>query len=175
MKSFDVHFLRIFTVDLEDIHFVAQPVGLLKLLLKFVCTSTVQGRELCWHDFVTYTTNIVQCQDTCELICFNVNLSTMLNMTKLYSLIPVWMTLMYTQDHRVMGKYSHSVEKLHEGSAVFMMVDYVRYMTVKKSCMVHMDCLSICTSCFLFACSKLASMEVFLNVTRFINAVVSLV
>ena len=40
--------------------------------------------------------------DTCELICSK--LSMMLDMIKLYCLIPVWMTLMLTQGHGVTGK-----------------------------------------------------------------------
>ena len=52
-----------------------------------------QGRELCWCDM---------CQDTCEPICFKFGL--MLYATKLYSFIPVCMTLMFTQGYRVMGK-----------------------------------------------------------------------
>ena len=34
---------------------------------------------------------------------------------------------------------------------MFTMIDYVRDMTVKKACMVSMDCLSICSSCELQA------------------------
>ena len=36
------------------------------------------------------------------------------------------MTLMFTQGHRVV--------KLHEATQMFVMLDYVRVMTVKKSC-----------------------------------------
>ena len=42
------------------------------------------------------------CQDTCEPICFKLGI--MLNTTKHYSLIPVLMTLMFTQGHRITGK-----------------------------------------------------------------------
>ena len=35
-----------------------QPVGLLKLMLPFFNTSNIQGRELCWCDFIKYTINI---------------------------------------------------------------------------------------------------------------------
>ena len=69
---------------------------------KFILVSNIQGRELCWPDFIRYTINIVLCWDTCEPICFE--LSAMLDTTKIYSLIPVWMTLMSTQGHRVTGK-----------------------------------------------------------------------
>ena len=59
------------------------------------------------------------------------------------------MTLMFTEAHRIMGRYSlfsRSVEKLHEATQIFVMVDYVREMIVKKSSMANMDCLSICSS-----------------------------
>ena len=45
--------------------------------------------------------NIIMCQDTFEPICFKLGM--MLNTTKLYILIPVWMTLMFIQGHRVTG------------------------------------------------------------------------
>ena len=70
--------------------------------LDLFCTSNIVGRELCWHDFIKYTIKIVMCQDTCEPICFR--LGVVLNTTKLYHLIPVWMTLMVTQGHRLTGR-----------------------------------------------------------------------
>ena len=79
-----------------------QPVSLLKLMLILFCANTTQGRELCWHDFKKYMFDMVMCQDTCEPISFELGM--MLNTTDLYSLIPVWMTLMVTQGHRVAGK-----------------------------------------------------------------------
>ena len=36
--------------------------------------------------------------------------------------------------------------KLHEAAQMFMMVDYVRELTVRKSCLMNMDRLSICAS-----------------------------
>ena len=49
------------------------------------------------------------------------------------------MTLISTQAHRFAGKLeldlcSHSVIKLHDTTQMFMIVDFVREMTVKKSC-----------------------------------------
>ena len=81
---------------------LAHPVGLLKLMLNLFCTSNIQEKELCWRDFIKYMINIVVCRDACEPICFK--LDVMLGMTKLYNLIPVWMTLVFTQGHRIMGK-----------------------------------------------------------------------
>ena len=60
----------------------------------------------------------------------------MLDTTKLYGLIPVGMTLIFTQGHKAMGKlklYSCCVVKLHETTQMFMIVGYVREMTVKTS------------------------------------------
>ena len=61
----------------------------------------------------------------------------MLYTTKLYGVIPVWMTLTFTEGHRVYGESknlcSHSAIKLHEATQMLCMVDYVREMTVKKS------------------------------------------
>ena len=67
------------------------------LLLKF-CSR----REFCWNGFMNCTINIIMCQDTCERICFKLGM--MLNTTKLYTLIPVSITLVFTQGHRVTGK-----------------------------------------------------------------------
>ena len=44
------------------------------------------------------------------------------------------MILMFTQDHRAAGRLELSVVKLHEATAIFVMVDYVREVTAKKSC-----------------------------------------
>ena len=53
----------------------------------------------------------------------------MLSTTKLYSLIRVCMTLMFTEGHRVTGW----LERRHEGILMFVMADYIWMMTVKKS------------------------------------------
>ena len=100
-KKSCVLFLLNFAVDLDETQYVATPCWVFKLVLNFFCTRNIQGRELCWCDFMKYVLNIVLYQDTCERICFR--FSMMLNRTILYSLIPVWMILMYTQCHRVTG------------------------------------------------------------------------
>ena len=41
------------------------------------------------------------CVRTCKTICFKLGM--MLNTAELYSFIPIWMTLMFTQVHRFMG------------------------------------------------------------------------
>ena len=58
-----------------------QPVGLLKLMLTIICTSNIQGRELCWRDSMKFMLSIVTCQNICEAIRFK--LSMMLSTTKL--------------------------------------------------------------------------------------------
>ena len=53
----------------------------------------------------------------------------MLDMTKLNNLIPDWMTLMFTQGHRITLKLElciHFVVKWYEATQLFMMVDYVK-------------------------------------------------
>ena len=80
---------------------LSQPVGFLKLMLNSFSTSIIEGRELCWCGCMKYAFNIVMCQDTCEPICFK--LGVMLNTAEFYSLIPVWMILVFTQGQRVAG------------------------------------------------------------------------
>ena len=77
-------------------------VFFLKLMLNSLYTSTDWRRELSGHDFMKYMIYIILHQDTCEPMFFK--FGTMLGMTKVYSFIPVWTTLMFTQGHRVMGK-----------------------------------------------------------------------
>ena len=77
----------------------------------------------------------------------------MQDMTKFYSLIPVWMILMFTQGHRDMGKLepvqsfcwkvAWSNSNVHDGWYVREMI----VINVKKSCMANMDHVSICSSC----------------------------
>ena len=93
--------------------------------------------------------SIVMRLDTFQLICFKLDM--MIDSTKLYSLIPVWMTLMSTQCQRVTGKLElvgHFVVKLHEATQMLMMADYVRKMTVRSPVSIaNMNCLSIYSSC----------------------------
>ena len=59
--------------------------------------------------FILY--NIGLRWDTNQPCCFKLGM--MLNMTKLYTLTPVWMTLTFTQGHRIMGKLGeHAVNVL---------------------------------------------------------------
>ena len=57
----------------------------------------------------------------------------MLNMIKLYSLILVWLTLVFIQGHMVMEKLEFVV-KLHKATQMLVRVDYVQEISVKKSC-----------------------------------------
>ena len=71
MKNFSVHFLRNFAVDVEEIWYVATTCCFVEAHAIFFC----------------------------EPICFK--LGKMIDMTTLYSFIPVWITLIFTEDHRV--------------------------------------------------------------------------
>ena len=72
----------------------------IEYMLNLFWINNTQGRELCWHDFLTYVFNAIICQDTFEQICFVLGM--MLSTIEVYSLIPVGMTMMFTQGHRVM-------------------------------------------------------------------------
>ena len=63
MKNFGVHFLTNFAVDLDEIRLFPQPAGLLKLTLNLFWISTIQGRELCQHDFIECMIDIVLCRE----------------------------------------------------------------------------------------------------------------
>ena len=72
----------------------------IEYMLNLFWINNTQGRELCWHDFLTYVFDAIICQDTFEQICFVLGM--MLSTIEVYSLIPVGMTMMFTQGHRVM-------------------------------------------------------------------------
>ena len=93
-------FLTNLIIVLDEIQYVATTCWIVEA--HAMGTSIVQGRQLCWHDFMKYMFNSILCRDTCEVICLKLNM--MLNMTKLYSLISVWMTLMFTLGHSLVGK-----------------------------------------------------------------------
>ena len=81
-----------------------------------------------------FTFNLVMCQDTCELICFKLGM--VLNTAKLYSLILVWIDLMFTPGHRVTGKLELAdtlLQKLHIATRnMLAVVDCNGEMTVKS-------------------------------------------
>ena len=72
------------------------------------------------------------CPDTCDQVYFK--LGTMLHTTKFYGLIPVWMTLRFTQGHRITWKLelAQSFCCKVAWSNPNVMVDYA--WQVKKSC-----------------------------------------
>ena len=80
-------FLRKFAIHLDENQYVATNCMFAEPHARFSCTSNIQGRELCWRDYIKYTINIVLCRDTCEQICFKIGM--MLVTTRLYSLVPV--------------------------------------------------------------------------------------
>ena len=65
IKNFCVHFLRNFTIWMNFSR-LPQLVGLLKLMLNLLCTSSIHGRRLCWCGFIKYMFNIILSLDTCE-------------------------------------------------------------------------------------------------------------
>ena len=71
-----------------------------------------------------------------------------LNSTVWFQLEWPWCSLKVRGSQENKSLCSYSVEKLHEATQMFMMVDYVKEMTLKKSFMVNMDHLSICSSCW---------------------------
>ena len=57
------------------------------------------------------------------------------------------MTSMFSQGHKGTGKLEHVPSfcvEMHEATEMFMMVEYVRKMSAKKSYMLNMDRLNIC-------------------------------
>ena len=75
-----------------------QPVGLLKLMLNLFCTEySWEIALLAWFYKIYFLYRPV-----CEPICLKLGMR--LHTTKLYSLIPVWLNVMLTQDHRLLGK-----------------------------------------------------------------------
>ena len=65
--------------------------------------------------------------DACEPISFKLGM--VIEITKLYILIPVWMTSTFTQGHMIMTNLNlcdHSVVKWHDLVQSFAIVDNVR-------------------------------------------------
>ena len=77
-----------------------QPVGFLKLMQNKFVQVLFKWENSTW--LYGIDVNIILCLDTCEAICFKVGM--MLNTTEVYSLIQLWMTVMFTQGHKVTGK-----------------------------------------------------------------------
>ena len=101
IKNFCVHLLATWSINLDEIQYATTILDLLKLMLNLFCTSSIQGREFCWLDFMRCMFSIVMFQEPCKMIYFKLGI--MLITTKLYSVIPVRITLMSTQRHRVTG------------------------------------------------------------------------
>ena len=106
------------------------PLGLLKVMLNVYCTSTIQGRKVLKWFYKMY----IQYRHVWEH-----KLSMMLNTLKLYSLIPVWMALIFT--FQLTGLQERKLELVQSSSCKVAWsnwsvrgVDFVREMTVKKCC-----------------------------------------
>ena len=102
LKNFCVHFPQNFAVSLNEIQCIATTCRFVKAHSKFLLHKHCSMERALWTYFFKCMTNIVQSQDTCESICFEFGM--MLDMTKFYSSVSLWMTLMLTQGHRVKGK-----------------------------------------------------------------------
>ena len=85
LKTSVAIFLEILQLIWFQFGMLSQTAGLMKLKLNSVCTRNIQGRELCWRDFMKYTFNLVLCWGTCEPTCFKLGMK--LSTTKLHSLI----------------------------------------------------------------------------------------
>ena len=100
----------------------------------------IQGRKFYLYAFIKYTFNISLCPDTYDLICFE--LGVMLDTANLCCVLPVWMTLIFTQGRRFTGK-------LELVTQMYGTVDYLREMTSKETVsMANVDRLSV-SSCFI--------------------------
>ena len=109
IDNFGIPFPADLEIDLDEMECVATTCWFVEAHVCCCCFcclfcfgSNIEGRKLCWCDFIKYALNIIMCPDTCEPICFKLGM--MLNTTKRYSLIPVWMASIFTQDHSVMRK-----------------------------------------------------------------------
>ena len=100
LQNFGGHFLANLRMDLDEIQHVATTGWFVEAHAKFIL-DMYYWRDKLLLDFMKYRFDIVMLKDTCESVCFK--LDVMLN-TKLNSLIPVSMTLMYTQGHRILRK-----------------------------------------------------------------------
>ena len=72
-----------------------QPDGLLKLMLNLLHTITIHRRKLFLRNFINYVCDISLCPSAYDPVCSKLGM--MLDITKLYSVLPVLMTLTCTQ------------------------------------------------------------------------------
>ena len=137
-----------FAVDLDEIPCVATVICWSARLIYFA--QAIMKGENSGRYFAKYAINVVLCLDTYEPNCFK--LDVMRGTTKLYSVIPPWMALVFTlkvtDSLESFNLCSHCVVKLHEATQMFLVVHYVREITVKKFFRAIMDRWSICCSCF---------------------------
>ena len=104
-------------------------------MLIYVWVITIQRKEHFLCDFVKNVFKIDLGSDTYEQIFFKLNM--MIDTTKLYILIPMWMTLVFKQGDIVMRKWnfcSHSNIKWREITQTFAMIDCLREITAEKFC-----------------------------------------
>ena len=115
-------------------------------MLNLFCTSNIQADVILWNICLTsscvrtlvkrFVSNLIWCWTLPEsTVWFQYEWPWFQSRSQGY-----WETF---------NLYSHSIEKLYEATQIFVMVDFVREVTVKKSCKfwANMDRLSICSSC----------------------------
>ena len=93
-------FLAQFLVDLDAVWSAAMTCWCVQAPADFCSMIYFHGNELYLHYFEKTLYKIGLCLDAYELIFFKLGM--MIDMTKLYILIPVLMTLTVIQGHRVM-------------------------------------------------------------------------
>ena len=110
-----------------------QPVGLLKLILKIILHNSYSRDKTPCKWFHRRHVHIGLCTGVYDPIYFKFVM--VLDTTKLFSLIPVWMSFTFTIGHKVMRKNlcKCSFVKWHEEAQTFVTVGCVREMN--KSCM----------------------------------------
>ena len=92
-----------------------QWLGLLKFMQIMFHAINIQGRALYQTDFMTNTFNIGLCLDIFEPVSFKLGL--VIAVPKVYTLVPVWMALPFTQGHMV----SRKIELAHTLSPLLIM------------------------------------------------------
>ena len=124
IQNFGVYFLTNLCVNfLNEIQWIATTCWGIETHTKLILHKSYSRENSDDMILMKCTLNIVLCLDSCEPICFKLDMT--LNSNKLSSLIWIRMTLMFTQGLRVTGKldlYSYSVVKLHEATEIFMML-----------------------------------------------------
>ena len=99
------YFLQNFLIHLGGIKFSVMTHCLLKLILKWFWTINIQKKRTYSHDYIKHILNIGL--HSGRLFMYHqtsIKLGMMISITKLYSLMPIWMALSTIQGHLVTRK-----------------------------------------------------------------------